>query len=208
MNFPALARAKIHSPGEAAHAHSEEGRTALPSAAQLHELYLDEVFRFAARRLERREDAEDVCAETFAAAFEQLPRFRGEVEVRLWLLGIARRKVADALRRHARRREIAWPDEFETPDNRSHTMPARALLREESRQTLRELVAGLKNEQREALLLRYVEDLSIEQIAVVMNRSKAAANSLLQRARASVFRGGKEYFLDQTPDNSTARGEL
>ena len=206
MNLPTLARAKIHSPREAARAHPEEERAATPSAAQLHELYLDEVFRFAARRLERREDAEDACAETFAAAFEQLPRFRGEVEVRLWLLGIARRKVADALRRRARRREIELPRDFETPDPGRHAAPASAALREESRQTLRELVASLKDEQREALLLRYVEELSIEEIAVVMNRSKAAANSLLQRARASVFRSGKDYFLDFLSEPE--RGEL
>ncbi len=65
-----------------------------PTAAQLHQLYLDEVFRYVSRRLPRREDAEDVTAETFAAAFMALPKFRGEVEARLWLLGIARRKIA------------------------------------------------------------------------------------------------------------------
>lgn len=185
---------------------SDERCAPFPDAAQLPALYLDEVFRYASRRLERREDAEDVCAETFAAAFEQLPRFRGEVEVRLWLLGIARRKVADALRRHARRREVAWPDEFETADPGHNERPARAALREESRSKMRQLLAQLKDEQREVLLLKYVEELSVEEIALVIGRSKGATNSLLQRARARVFQSGQAYFLDF--QSEPERGEL
>jgi RNA polymerase sigma-70 factor (ECF subfamily) len=151
---------------------------AVPDASQLHTLYLDQVYHYVARRLERHEDVEDVCAEVFAAAFEQLPRFRGEVEARLWLLGIARRRVADA------------------PDRNRDGLPPQAAVREESRVVLHNLLAGLKDEQREALLLKYVEELSIEEIAVVMNRSKAATNSLLQRARATAFKAGEAYFLD------------
>jgi DNA-directed RNA polymerase specialized sigma24 family protein len=40
-----------------------------------------------------------------------------------------------------------------------------------------------------------VEGLSIAEIAVVMRRSPAAVNSLLQRARAAIFRQGAAYFL-------------
>jgi DNA-directed RNA polymerase specialized sigma24 family protein len=58
-------------------------------------------------------------------------------------------------------------------------------------------MAELKEEQREALLLQYVDDLSIAEIAVVMGRSPAAINSLLQRGRASLLRRGKSVLLGE-----------
>ncbi len=204
MNFPALEWAKTRSRSDTAHDYlTPQIHEAVPNAAQLHTLYLDQVYRYVARRLERREDVEDVCAEVFVVAFEQLPRFRGEVEVRLWLLGIARRKVADAIRKRVRRREIDLSDELELPDADRIALPQQAMMQQESRTVLRDLLLGLKDEQREALLLKYVEELSIEEIAVVMNRSKAATNSLLQRARATAFKAGEAYFLDfQMPSAS------
>jgi len=209
MNFLVPARTKIRSQSEAARAQTEAPLAPTMGVAGLHGLYLDDVFRYCARRLARREDAEDVCAETFAAAFEGWPRFRGEVEVRLWLLGIARRKVANALRGQARRREIELSPDFDAPDASPHHSPSSAWQRMENRQAMRRLLANLKDDQREALLLKYIEELSIDQIAVVMGRSKASVNSLLQRARARVFRDGKSYFLDsQTNANPTQRGEL
>ena len=178
-----------------------------PTATQLHELYLDDVFRYAARRLKRREDAEDATAETFAAAFAALPKYRGDVEPKLWLLGIARRKVADALRRRERRPETAWDETIELPAPQCD--PARHFSRGENARQMRELLGELKPDQREALLLKYVENLRVEEIAVVMNRSKGAANSLLQRARAAAFARGQSYFLDHlAPAQSRSNDNL
>jgi RNA polymerase sigma factor (sigma-70 family) len=73
--------------------------------------------------------------------------------------------------------------------------PEAALERAEEQRVVRELVEQLNEDQREALLLQYVEGLSIAEIAAVMGRSPAAANSLLQRARAALFRRGQAYFL-------------
>src|SRR4051794_13164461 len=75
------------------------------TAAWLHEQYLEPVFHYILRRVPRRDEAEDIAAEVFAAAFTGLPRFRGQCSPYLWLLGIARRQVAIALRRRTARRE-------------------------------------------------------------------------------------------------------
>jgi DNA-directed RNA polymerase specialized sigma24 family protein len=55
------------------------------------------VFAFVSRRIKPREDAEDVTAEVFLVAYRHWAKKRGET--RLWLFGIARRKIADAYRR-------------------------------------------------------------------------------------------------------------
>jgi RNA polymerase sigma-70 factor (ECF subfamily) len=171
----------------------------------LHERYVDDVFRYVSRRVPRREEAEDITAEVFAAAFVELPRFRGQCAPYLWLLGIARRKIVDSLRRRAVRRETlaseladAAPGVDPLPERPAAAEgPEEALERAEEQRVVRELVEQLNEDQREALLLQYLEGLSIAEIAAVMGRSPAAANSLLQRARAALFRRGQSYFLGE-----------
>jgi RNA polymerase sigma-70 factor (ECF subfamily) len=173
------------------------------SAEQLHSLYLKDVFRYVSRRVPRRE-ADDITMQVFAAALEAHPRFRGDCPPRVWLLRIAHRKVVDALRRRSTRRETLaseMTDRESDADSLAESPaltaegPEAALERAESRQMIRSLVDQLNKDQREALLLQYVEELSVAEIAVIMGRSTAAVDSLLQRARAALFRLGKPYFL-------------
>lgn len=155
-------------------------------AGSLQRDYLDEVFAYISRRVPTREDAEDATAETFAAAFASIRRFRGD-DPRCWLLGIARRKVADSLRRSKRRR-----------DNECHldmdvAMPPSDATRLAE---LRRIVLGLPAHQREAIMLQHLEGLSVAEVAEVMGKSVSATNSLLQRARESLYRAGKDFFLN------------
>src|SRR5437763_17015111 len=68
------------------------------TAGVLHERYLKDVFRYVQRRVSRQEEAEDIAAEEFAAAFVGLPRFRGHCPPYLCLPSIARRKLIAARR--------------------------------------------------------------------------------------------------------------
>jgi RNA polymerase sigma-70 factor (ECF subfamily) len=173
----------------------------------LHERYLREIFRYVLRRVPRREEAEDITAQVFAAAYEALPRYRGDCPIQLWLLGIARRKVAVALRRRAARRETLVSELAAAGDPdpvwaalAATEGPEAALFRSEARRIVRELLAHLTADQREALLLQYVEQLAVAEIALVMERSPASVTGLLQRARATLFRRGRAYFLDETEE--------
>jgi RNA polymerase sigma-70 factor (ECF subfamily) len=178
------------------------------TVAELHERYLKDVFRYVLRRVPSPEEAEDITAQVFAAAYEGLPRFRRDCSPYLWLLGIARRQVALTLRRRAARRETLAS---ELPDAEADPIwqelaategPEAALVRAEARRVVRELLAQLSPDQREALLLQYVERLSVAEIAVVMHRSPTSVAGLLQRARATLYRRGRAYFLgDDEGDN-------
>jgi RNA polymerase sigma-70 factor (ECF subfamily) len=74
-------------------------------------------------------------------------------------------------------------------------LPEEVILNQEARHIMRECLARLPEDQREALLLQAEGELSIAEIAHLMGRSVAATNSLLQRARAAIFRHGRDYFL-------------
>jgi RNA polymerase sigma-70 factor (ECF subfamily) len=167
------------------------------TAAELHARYLTDVFRYVLRRVPQQEEAEDITAQVFAAAFEGLAQFRGQCAPYLWLLGIARRQIAIALRRRERRRETLAAELDEGVVGAvlaAAEEPEAALLRAESRRVLQELVQQLNPDQREALMLQYVEQLSAAEIAVVMDRSLASVYSLLKRARAKLYHQGRAYF--------------
>jgi len=172
------------------------------TAAALYQRHLKEVLHYVLRRVPRIEEAEDITAEVFAAAAAGLPRFRGQCPPYPWLLSIARRQIALARRRRANRRETLaseLADEAADAEALWEAIgavegPETALLRSEARRVLRELVAGLSADQREALLLQYVEQLSLAEIAVVMGRSATSVKGLLQRARATLYRQGRGYF--------------
>lgn len=183
------------------------------TVTQLYEEHYDTIFRYISRRLPRREEAEDVTEEVFATAFGALSRFRGRCEPRLWILTIARRKVIDWQRKHARRREILaselYVKEERTPFDdlplaEEHS-PAARFEQSERRRVLRNIIEGLKEEQREALLLSYADGFSQAEIAVVMERSVAAVNSLLQRARAAIYREGRDYFVLEPLEKEAAQ---
>jgi RNA polymerase sigma-70 factor, ECF subfamily len=173
------------------------------TAAELHERYLEDVFRYVLRRVLLVEEAEDITADVFASATAGLPRFRGECPPYLWLLSIARRQIARARRQQAIRREtLASELADEAPDAQAHWEalaavegPEVTVIRAETRRVLHGLIAQLNEEQREALMLQYVERLSVVEIAHVMGRSTGSVRGLLERAKAALLRLGREYFL-------------
>jgi RNA polymerase sigma-70 factor (ECF subfamily) len=158
-------------------------------ASELLAQHFEAVHAFVSRRVRPREDAEDVTSETFTAAFRSLGKVRGDP--RIWLYGIARRKIADLLRRRSIERKHAPRfEEGETPD------PYGLAVANEAAQELRAAVEQLPFDQREALLLQYLEELSVTEIASVMNRSAKSVKGLLARARESLQAKGRSYFND------------
>jgi RNA polymerase sigma-70 factor, ECF subfamily len=168
------------------------------SAALLDRRYRQAVLRYASARVGAGSEAEDVVAETFAAALARLDACPAPVEegaehdpARAWLLGIARRKVADALRQKTRRRETALSETLNAPASQR---PEPQALADEAARTLQAILEGLPADQREALLLKYVDGLSLIEMGRVMGRSSRAASQLLYRAREAVRRQGATYF--------------
>lgn len=168
--------------------------TEMPDAAQVETLCRTDVYRYALRRLANPQDAEDVAAEVYLAARET--RWRHGLEARPWLLGIARRKVADRLRRRLRRPEVRL-HESHAALMATHGPEADA-LRAEAVRTIRELVWALPEAQREALLLQTAEELSVREIGQVMGKSVPAVTSLLARARETLRLRGGAYFREET----------
>jgi len=143
--------------------------------ALLDELYRDALVRFCWGYLGRVEEAEDaaqdICYKVLSA--EEVPE-----GFRPWLYKIARNHCLNLLRNRARRK-----DDVELPAASQLdgllTGHLTRLVRKEQRDRLGELVRSLPESQREVLRLRYVEDLTRAEIAVVLEISESLVKSRL-----------------------------
>jgi RNA polymerase sigma-70 factor, ECF subfamily len=161
-----------------------------PSAwVRLQRRTLEAVFGYVFLRCGRREDAEDVTAEVFAAALASIDGFRGDARVETWLIGIARRKLIDAARRRDRRPEVLEAELYSTERlglESDGDTPHEALERRDQSARVRTMVLQLPDAQREALWLHCVDQFSLAETARVMGRSENAVKGLIHRARLTI----------------------
>ena len=131
------------------------------------------VFTYLGRRVSDRGAVEDLVQETFAAAARELERPELEDVTVGWVIGIARHKLADWWRKQEREdaRVRRWRSERPAPDLAE---PAERVV---------ETLTALPMAQRAALVLHYLDDLPVTEVADLLEKSVPATESLLARAR-------------------------
>ncbi|HVG64650.1 MAG TPA: RNA polymerase subunit sigma-70 [Actinomycetota bacterium] len=146
------------------------------------------------------DEAEDLVQETFLRAWRKRASFEGGPGFRAWLYRIATNACLDALRSSRRRpstvqsfAEVPWlqpyPDRLLDELAPSDTQPdAVVVARETIELTYLAVIQLLPPRQRAVLILRDVLDWSAAETAAMLEMSVAAANSALQRARATLRR--------------------
>jgi RNA polymerase sigma-70 factor, ECF subfamily len=151
--------------------------------AELYNRYLCRIYRFVRAQAPDDSTAEDLTAQTFFKALSNARSFRGHGSYRSWIFRIARNTVVTWRTRRAKAPLVIG--EIPEPVDPGPT-PAAALLTGEEGRLIRHLVSALPPAQREVLSLRYLEDLSTEEVAGITGRSRGAIRILLHRARASL----------------------
>jgi RNA polymerase sigma-70 factor (ECF subfamily) len=130
--------------------------------------------------------AEDVVSETFLAAVRGLRGLDPDGgSLCAWLTGIARHKLADHWRRAQRSARLASDPPRAGRSRLDATDPPNALAAAETRRQVGEAMVVLPDEHRAVLEWKYLDNLSVAQIAARMGRSEKAAEALLYRARRS-----------------------
>jgi RNA polymerase sigma-70 factor (ECF subfamily) len=160
---------------------------------QYHELirpYERSVYKMALSFMKNESDAEDVAQEAFLKAFRNLAKFRGQAKFSTWLISIALNEARGRLRHQSASRTESLDATAEEGGPVSPALlrdwrevPSEALERKEVREMLKEAISGLSPIYREVVLLRDVEELSIEETATVLNISTASVKVRLHRAR-------------------------
>lgn len=145
--------------------------------AELYEHYFDRVYAFALIRTGNRAAAEDVTAETFRRALQNLARFEWRnVPFSAWLFRIAANAAADLFRQAPGQVSLG-----DLPDEQPQSWEAR-LIELEERAQLFALVKRLQKDQQTVVIMRFAQDRSGREIAQAMGRTEAAVKALQFRA--------------------------
>jgi RNA polymerase sigma-70 factor (ECF subfamily) len=146
--------------------------------AELYESNFERVYAYVARRVGDRAETEDLTSEVFHHALSNLRRFewRG-IPFAAWLFRIAANLISDRWQRTNREQLVDEPEQIESA-------PAKNVELEEveRRATLFRLVDTLPAEQRRVVVLRFVEQKSIKEVARDIRKTQGAVKQLQFRA--------------------------
>lgn len=149
----------------------------------LYATYRHAVWSYVVRRIDRN-DADDAVAEVFVVAWRKVGQAPESAEVLPWLYGIARNVVRN-MQRSSMRRQRLWAKNVSLPHVNSPS-PDVQVVRDFDDAALLAAVAALHPYDRELLRLRTWEELSIKNIALVVDKSPKSIESRLVRIRKSL----------------------
>jgi len=153
--------------------------------AEAYRLYHDKLVRFCGNYVSTKQDAEDLAQDAFLQFRRSIDRFRLGEKIGPWIYRITRNKCLDFLKKKRPvLLEKRWSDTFS-----GHTIelnlkdigpsPATSAERADLRRSLGEVLDELKEEQRTVFLLKYVEELTRQEIAEMLDIPPATVKSRL-----------------------------
>jgi RNA polymerase sigma-70 factor (ECF subfamily) len=147
--------------------------------AVLVERHRDRLWAVAMRTLADPDDAADALQDALVAAFRNAASYRGEAAVTTWLHRIVVNACLDRIRRRLARptvplgeRDVPWP----------YDVPAQV----DTRLAVRQALATLPDEQRDALILVDLEDLSVAEAAALLGIPEGTVKSRCSRGRTAL----------------------
>lgn len=143
------------------------------AAEELIDRYYAAILRYCGWHCFNREKAEDLTQETFLKLFRSLPRYKGRNQFKSYLYTIANRLCIDESRKMP---FYSLEDAAEIADGQNE------IARAEHREEISRLLSALSDVQREAVLLRFGQELGFTEIAKVMGCNRRTAQSRVRNA--------------------------
>lgn len=150
---------------------------------RLVERYVGTVTGLAYAMLGDRETAQDVAQEVFGEGFRLLQTLREREKFGAWVCGIARRRSIYYLRQRKRSR-LVRSEGYESTAADPAPSPAESLERKEARAQVLEALASLPEKYRTVMVLKYVDGISYQRIAELLQIRIATVDKRLTRAKA------------------------
>jgi RNA polymerase sigma-70 factor (ECF subfamily) len=158
--------------------------------------------RYYVRRLvNERATEDDVVQEVWLATLRQLKGIRSGAALRVWLYRVARNLAVSHLRSAIVRKASPLEDAIEVPEEDEFTLPA------EDAVAIHQALGTLRVEHREVLTLRFMEDMSYEEMAAVIDCSVGTVRSRLHYAKKQLLQVLQEKSLNfATSESPSLRG--
>jgi RNA polymerase sigma-70 factor (ECF subfamily) len=168
---------------------------------ELVEKYKQPVMNMVYRTLRDATEAEDLAQNVFVQVYKSAYRYKSSAKFTTWLFTIARNLCLNEIRRRSRHPaeslDATHTEQDDQPvrqfEDKKTFSPPESLLHGELEKKITEVLAGLPENQRTAILLCRQEELSYEEIADVLGCSLSATKSLIHRGRETLKEKLKPY---------------
>ncbi len=144
----------------------------------LYEQYMGDIYRYIYYRVNNHHDAEDLTEQVFLKAWESMGQYRGEVPFKGWVFRIAHNLVIDHYR--TRKELMDLTERPEIPGNNRNVEDS--LLSDEQSDQLARTIGRLSPLHQHVLTLRFINGLSMEEVARILDRNSGAIRVLQHRA--------------------------
>ena len=142
--------------------------------------YSNKLYRFLYFKCNNKQLAEDLVSETFLKAMENIEKFRGDERgFYAWLCTIGHNLMINKSKKESRSEPNSKIFEYITDKYENIEELAE---QDEQKLVIYKAVQNLMGEQKQVIELRYFNELELDEIAVIMKKSKGAIKQLLQRA--------------------------
>ncbi|MEJ2735050.1 MAG: sigma-70 family RNA polymerase sigma factor [Anaerolineae bacterium] len=153
--------------------------------AELYTGHVDAIYRYIWPRVRDEAIAEDLTAQVFLKALEGLPGYEPSGKPFLaWLYRIAYARVVDHWRKQERRATLPLDETLPAREPR----PGALLEAEDDWITAIDLLAQLTDDQQEVVMLRFIGEMSLAEVAEIMGKTLGATKAVQHRALASLAR--------------------
>lgn len=153
--------------------------------------YYTYIHRLAVSVLGETSEADDICQETFIDALLYIDRYSPGTNLRAWLSKIAVHKCQALLRR--RKIRSSWEKTIKNIQNIFKNSASETLLRAEENKEIWSVVNSLTDKQRIPVILYYIYDYKIREIAVILDIPEGTVSSRLYHAVQKL----SAYFQDR-----------
>lgn len=157
--------------------------------AEVYDLFVDKIYRFVYFKVNNQAEAEDLTSSIFLKAWNHIQQNSVSDYKTLpsLIYTIARNTVIDYYRKVSREEISSYENNPEALNviDESHNIGKKLLLDEEM-SNITDKLSLLKDEYREAIILRYIDELSINEIAIILNKSRGNARVLCFRALSAL----------------------
>jgi RNA polymerase sigma-70 factor (ECF subfamily) len=160
--------------------------------AEIVELYKDKVFQVAYRMVGNMHEAQDVAQEAFLRAYTNIDRFDIDRKFSTWLFRIATNVAIDRLRKkkpdYYLQEEVKGSDglTYESQLAAEDELPDDQVVKLERQEWVQAEINQLPPKYRTAIILRYIEDLSINEISEILNIPPSTVKTRIHRGREAL----------------------
>lgn len=146
---------------------------------ELYDIYVAQIYRYIYYRVGSTVDAEDLAQQVFVRAWDAIGKYRKKSTPFIaWLMTISRNLVIDFYR--ARKDNVSLDGDYEFASHDAG--PVELAEKESERREITRSINKLSEEQRQIVLMRFIESYSYEEIASVLKKNESTVRVILHRA--------------------------